>query len=83
MSAADIIFELPSNLVIKRIGARNLITTITVLWGVCILAMGFITHYTHLYALRVLLGLFEAGLFPAAVLLISSWYTRWETQVSA
>lgn len=39
-------------------------------------------HYTHVYVLRILLGIFEAGLFPAAVLLISSWYTRWETQVS-
>lgn len=77
----DIVFELPSNLIIKKVGARNLITAISILWGISVLGMGFITHYSQLYALRCLLGLFEAGMFPAVVLLISSWYTRWETQV--
>lgn len=82
MCPTDIVFELPSNLIVKKVGARNLLTVLTILWGAVMLGMGFINKYTQLYATRVLLGLFEAGVFPAIILLISSWYTRWETQVS-
>lgn len=55
------VFELPSNLVIRRIGARIWLSILIVLWGVTVLAMGFVKDWTNLAVLRALLGVFEAG----------------------
>jgi MFS family permease len=77
---ADIIFELPSNIVLRKVGARNLLGTIAVLWGAAMLGMAFVTDWKQLVAVRVILGFFESGFFPGCVFLISTWYTRWETQ---
>ncbi|CEL07812.1 hypothetical protein ASPCAL10966 [Aspergillus calidoustus] len=73
------LFELPSNLVIRRIGARIWLSGLIIAWGVCVLGMGFVRHWVPLAILRILLGAFEAGLFPGAVFLISSWYRTYET----
>lgn len=78
----DIIFEFPSNLLLRRVGARNLLSSITILWGIATLAIGFVKNWQSLVGLRVVLGFFEAGFFPGCVYLLSSWYTRWRTQVS-
>lgn len=57
-----------------------LLGTIAILWGSAMLGMAFVTDWKQLVAVRVILGFFESGFFPGCVFLISTWYTRWETQ---
>ncbi|KAF5241408.1 hypothetical protein FANTH_9151 [Fusarium anthophilum] len=71
--------EIPSNMIIRRIGARWWLTALILCWGVCILAMGFVKHWVPLVILRVLLGAFEAGLFPGALYILSAWYRTYES----
>merc|ERR1712169_143100 len=73
-----IIFELPANLVIRKVGPRTQLSAITIAWGAVMLGMAFITNWQQLAACRTLLGFFEAGFFPGCTFLISTWYTRFE-----
>jgi len=73
-----IIFELPSNLIIRKLGPRNQLAAITVLWGSVMLGMGFVKTWEQLAVCRVLLGILEAGFFPGCAFLISTWYLRAE-----
>ncbi|KAK5945628.1 hypothetical protein PMZ80_002833 [Knufia obscura] len=73
------LFELPSNYVIRRIGARYWLSFLIVAWGFMVLAMGFIHTWTALAVLRAMLGTFEAGLFPGSVYIIGCWYKQYET----
>ncbi|KAF1984844.1 pantothenate transporter [Aulographum hederae CBS 113979] len=73
------LFEIPSNLVIRRLGARWWLSFLIISWGACVLGMGFIKTWEVLAVLRALLGMFEAGLFPGAVFIIGSWYKQYET----
>ncbi|KAH8892354.1 MFS general substrate transporter [Thozetella sp. PMI_491] len=75
-----IIFELPSNLVIKRILPSTWLSAITVLWGICTCCMGLVTNNAGLVACRLLLGIFEAGIVPGCIYLISMYYKRYEVQ---
>ncbi|PWN45404.1 MFS general substrate transporter [Ceraceosorus guamensis] len=75
-----ILFELPSNLGMRRWGAAKWLGGATILWGIVMLAMGFVETWQQLAACRALLGIFEAALFPGAVYLLSSWYPRAEVQ---
>ncbi|KAK2750277.1 hypothetical protein FQN55_002424 [Onygenales sp. PD_40] len=77
--APYVIFELPSNLALRKVGAALWLGGITICWGATIIGMGFSTHWTHLVVCRILLGVFEAGFFPGCVYVISCWYTRYET----
>jgi len=65
------IFELPSNYIIRRIGARYWLSFLITAWGCCVLGMGFIHDWKILTVLRALLGIFEAGLFPGCVYIVS------------
>ncbi|KAJ8116432.1 hypothetical protein OPT61_g2132 [Boeremia exigua] len=73
------LFELPSNYVIRRLGARIWLSFLIIAWGACVLGMGFIHSWEVLTVLRAFLGVFEAGLFPGAVYIIGSWYRQFET----
>ncbi|KAJ5960049.1 uncharacterized protein N7479_007199 [Penicillium vulpinum] len=73
------LFEIPSNLVIRRVGARIWLSFLITSWGACVLGMGFVRSWTTLTVCRALLGIFEAGLFPGAVFIIGSWYRQYET----
>lgn len=73
-----IIFEPPSTIIVRAIGPRIHLSTIMFLWGGVMIGMGFVQQWQQLAILRVALGLFEAGFFPAAVYLMSTWYTRFE-----
>lgn len=73
------LFELPSNYIIRRIGARWWLSFLITAWGACVLGAGFIQHWTTLVVLRALLGCFEAGLFPGAIFIIGCWYRQFET----
>lgn len=66
--------EIPSNLLMNRIGARKTITRIMVLWGFTSAAMLFVTNETTFYILRILLGVFEAGFAPGIILYLTYWY---------
>ncbi len=67
-------FEVPSNLLLQRIGARKTITRITIGWGAVCVAMMFVKTPTMFYALRFLMGVFEAGFYPGIILFLTYWY---------
>src|SRR5262249_49426021 len=68
------LFEIPSNLFLERIGARKTFARITILWGITSIAMIGVKAATGFYILRFLLGSFEAGLFPGVVLYLTYWF---------
>ena len=59
--------EVPSNLLLKRIGTRVTLTRILILWGAISVAMIYVSGQVSFFLSRFLLGAFEAGLFPAAL----------------
>ncbi|KAF9005279.1 MFS general substrate transporter [Hymenopellis radicata] len=75
-----IVFELPSNIVLRKVGAKYWLSSIVTGFGAIMLGMGFVKTWQQLAVCRVLLGVLEAGFFPACAFLISTWYTRFETQ---
>src|ERR1700693_1742069 len=68
------LFEIPSNLFLERIGARKTFARITILWGITSIAMMLVKTATWFYILRFLLGSFEAGLFPGVILYLTYWF---------
>jgi len=73
-------FELPSNILLRRVGSANWLSFIAFSWGVVMIGQGFVESYKTLALCRFLLGLFEAGFFPGCVYLVSCWYVRYEVQ---
>jgi MFS transporter, ACS family, tartrate transporter len=67
------LFEVPSNLILERVGARRWIARIMIVWGFVSMATMFVTGQKSFYAARVLLGLAEAGFFPGFVLYLTYW----------
>ena len=72
------IFEVPSNLLLERFGARMWIARIMISWGVVSAAMAFVTGPYSFYAMRFLLGVAEAGFFPGIILYLTYWFTAAE-----
>ena len=72
------IFEIPSNLILHRIGARIWIARIMIVWGLVSMAFVFIKGLTSFYILRFLLGAAEAGFFPGVILYITYWFPQAE-----
>src|SRR5215468_7080763 len=68
------LFEIPSNLLLERFGARKTFSRITILWGITSIATMFVKTATSFYILRFLLGSFEAGLWPGGVLYLTYWF---------
>ncbi|OZI34674.1 MFS transporter [Bordetella genomosp. 10] len=68
------LFEVPSNLLLEKIGARRTLARITILWGLASMAMIFVKTPTQFYVMRFLLGVFEAGFFPGVVLYLTYWF---------
>ncbi|WP_435608883.1 MFS transporter [Pseudomonas knackmussii] len=69
-----ILFEVPSNLYLQRIGARATLTRIMLLWGLVTLATAFVASPGQLIAARFLLGMAEAGFFPGVILYLTYWF---------
>ncbi|MCM3012025.1 MFS transporter, partial [Bacillus subtilis] len=69
-----ILLEVPSTLLLRRIGARKTVTRIMLLWGLASTGMMFVSQPSHFYVLRFLLGVFEAGFFPGIVLYLTYWF---------
>ena len=72
------LFEVPSNLMLHRVGARIWIARILISWGAVAMATGFVQSVPQLYGARFLLGLAEAGFFPGIVLYLTYWFPRRE-----
>ena len=68
------IFELPSNLILQRVGARIWIARIMIFWGIVSIAFMFLKGTTMFYVMRFLLGAAEAGFFPGVLLYLTYWY---------
>ena len=71
---AYFIFEVPSNLLLERFGARKWIARIMFTWGVISGAMAFVGGPISFYVLRVLLGVAEAGFFPGIIFSLTLWF---------
>lgn len=70
------LMEVPSNLIMHRVGARLWITRIMITWGILSAGMAFITDETTFYIARALLGAAEAGLFPGVMLYLTYWFGK-------
>jgi len=68
------LFEVPSNLLMHRIGARLTMARIMILWGLISASTMFVSSPGMFYAMRFLLGMAEAGFFPGVVLYLTYWY---------
>src|SRR5262249_42683166 len=68
------LFEVPSNLIMRRTGARRWIGRILISWGLISAGMMFVRSAWTFYLLRFLLGLAEAGFFPGVILYLSYWF---------
>ncbi len=67
------IFEVPSNVLLSKVGARRWIARILVTWGIISACTAFITGPTSFYSVRFLLGIAEAGFFPGIILYLTGW----------
>jgi MFS family permease len=67
------LFEVPSNILLQKVGARIWLTRIMFTWGIVATMMAFIQNETHFYILRFVLGIAEAGFFPGVIY----YFTRW------
>jgi D-galactonate transporter len=69
-------FEVPSNVVLHRVGARLWIARIMITWGIVASATAFVTGEIGFYVVRFLLGVAEAGFFPGIILYLTYWFPR-------
>ena len=69
-----ILFEIPSNVILTKVGARRWIARIMVTWGVVAIGMAFIKTPDQLYGTRLLLGAAEAGFTPGIIYYLSQWF---------
>lgn len=73
-------FEVPSNMLLKHIRPSIYLPSIMLIWGIIMTLMGIVNNYAGLIACRVLLGIFEAGLFPGVTYYLTMWYCRSDMQ---
>jgi MFS transporter, ACS family, tartrate transporter len=69
-----LLFEVPSNLILHRLGARRWISRIMITWGIVSTCTMFVKDARSFYLVRILLGIAEAGFFPGIVLYLSYWF---------
>jgi ACS family tartrate transporter-like MFS transporter len=69
-----VLFEVPSNVILARVGARRWIARIMISWGLIASAMMFMRTPLHFYLLRFFLGVAEAGFFPGIIYYLSQWF---------
>lgn len=73
-------FEVPANIMLKLLSPSTWITIMMVSWGIVMTLMSLVNTYEQLIVCRVLLGMCEAGFFPAAAYIVTTWYCRFEVQ---
>jgi sugar phosphate permease len=74
----QLLFDLPSNLLLNKVGPRLWIARIMITWGVIATCMMFVQGAHSFYAMRLLLGISEAGFFPGMILYLSFWFPSGE-----
>mgnify|MGYP006275523807 FL=1 len=72
------LFEIPSNVLLEKVGARRWIARIMVSWGILSAAMVFVNSSITFYVLRFMLGVAEAGFFPGIILYLTYWFPATE-----
>ena len=72
--AGYLLFQIPSNFILERVGVRRWIATLMVVWGIVSCLMIFIRGPLSFYSFRFLLGAAEAGFFPGIILYIKRWF---------
>ena len=77
LSFAYLLFEIPSNLILERVGARKWLARIMITWGLAAAGCMFVTGPWSLIIMRMLVGLAEAGFAPGLVLFITYWYPQY------
>ncbi|KAG8626950.1 hypothetical protein KVT40_005895 [Elsinoe batatas] len=75
-----VVFEVIWNVILKRIGPKLWLPSITVAWGIVTTFQGIVHNMAGFFIVRVVLGITEGGLFPGVVFLLSQWYKRDERQ---
>ncbi|WP_250454184.1 MFS transporter [Caballeronia sp. ATUFL_M2_KS44] len=70
------VFEVPSNMLLQRFGAKAWLTRIMVTWGLAAVGMAFVRGETSFYVMRLVLGAAEAGFFPGVVFYFTQWLPR-------
>src|SRR5664279_4950540 len=68
-------FEVPANMIMRKLGARRWIGPIMMVWGVVSTCTLFVKGAYSFYAVRFLLGIVESGFFPGVILYLTFWYT--------
>lgn len=68
------VLEVPSNIVMKKVGARIWLARIAITWGIVTILTGFVQNTAQLYIARIALGVAEAGLFPGLLLYMTYWF---------
>lgn len=69
-----VLFQVPSNLIMLRVGARRWIAWVVIVWGIVSVCSAFVVGPHSFYAMRFLLGIAESGYFPGTILYLSLWY---------
>jgi MFS family permease len=75
-----ILFDYPSNIALRKLGAAKWLGFIGTAWGCLTIAMGFVHSWKTLLVCRVIFGALEAGMAPGCIYLLGAWYTRYEVQ---
>ncbi|KAK7757428.1 hypothetical protein SLS62_000442 [Diatrype stigma] len=73
-----LLFEVPSNLILKPLTPQRYISFISFTWGIVAMCTGFVHNYGELIAVRLILGALEAGLFPGLTVYLTFYYTKGE-----
>ncbi|KAF8458798.1 MFS general substrate transporter [Kalaharituber pfeilii] len=76
MFVSYVSFEIPSNIILKRLKPSIWLPSICLGWGIVTMCTGFVQSFPSLVVVRLLLGFLEAGLFPGVVFLLTVWYPR-------
>ncbi|MCX8958838.1 MFS transporter [Erwinia psidii] len=78
------LFEVPSNMMLKKFGARVWLTRIMITWGIVVVLTGFVSTPRQFYLLRFLLGVAEAGFFPGVLFYFRQWVPNaWRGRATA
>jgi len=74
------LLKIPSNIILRKVGAANWLSFIVFAWGMVAIGLGFSQSWITVAVCRAILGALEAGLFPGSIYMISTWYKRQEVQ---
>jgi len=68
------VMQIPAGILASKFGAKRIVTLLMVLWGLSAVVTGLVESKTQLYIARFVLGLFEGGVWPAVLVLLSTWF---------